>query len=69
MILSCVLLGGGAIALGLVSYRSWKVGKAAYREYLAEEEAAASKDDWKDEEWDIDPDEIATEATQEEESV
>ncbi len=68
VILTCTLLGGGAIALGFVSYRSWKVAKAAYQAYLAEEaaaEAAASKDEWSDEDWDVDPDQIAQDTEKE----
>lgn len=74
VILSCALLGGGAIFLGILSYRNWKTDKAAYREYLAEEAAAeaaeeasdGAADDWDDEDWDVDPDEVAAEAAQEE---
>lgn len=70
VIITCVALGGGGIFLGILSYRNWKTDKAAYKEYLEAEAAAAeeeaAEDDWTDEDWDVDPDEIATEDTQEE---
>ena len=60
-----------SIFLGILSYRNWKTDKAAYKEYLEAEAAAnvteeAAEDDWADEDWDVDPDEIAAEDAQEE---
>lgn len=67
VIITCVVLGGGGILLGVLSYIKWKADKAAYKEYLdAEAAAAAAEDGWSDQDWDVDPDEIAAEDTQEE---
>lgn len=45
--LSTVLLGGGAIFLGIISYRTWKKQKAQQQ---AEAEAALEDEDWEEEE-------------------
>ena len=72
VVLTCLILGGGSIALGIISYRKWKADKAAYKEYLEEEAAAearqneGSEDGWSDEDWDIDPDAIEQEDLPEE---
>lgn len=69
VIISCVVLGGGGILLGILSYRNWKTDRAAYKEYLDAETAADNEtpeDSWSDEDWDVDPDEIAAEDTPEE---
>lgn len=45
--ISTVVLGGGAIALGIISYSAWKKAKAQQQ---AEAEAALEDEDWEDEE-------------------
>lgn len=36
LVLGIVFLGGGAVFLGVMAYREWKTGKAAYDQYMAE---------------------------------
>ncbi len=68
VIIASLVLGGGSIFLGILSYRNWKTDKAAYKEYLEAEATAneeATEDDWSDEDWDVDPNEVAAEEPQE----
>lgn len=41
LLIGLVVLGGGAIFIGIISYREWKSGKAAYDQYMAELRAEA----------------------------
>lgn len=41
LIIGLVVLGGGAIFLGLLAYKEWKAGKVAYDQYMAELRAEA----------------------------
>lgn len=36
LVLGVVFLGGGAVFLGILSYKEWKRGKEAYDQYMAE---------------------------------
>lgn len=41
LVLGVVFLGGGAVFLGILSYKEWKRGKEAYDQYMAELRAEA----------------------------
>ena len=41
LVLGVVFLGGGAVFLGILSYKAWKRGKEAYDQYMAELRAEA----------------------------
>ena len=45
LVLGVLVLGGGAAFLGLLTYKEWKQGKAAYDQYMAQlrEEAEAKR--------------------------
>ena len=41
LVLGVVFLGGGAVFLGILSYKEWKRGKESYDQYMAELRAEA----------------------------